>query len=225
MPNLGPPVDATPRPLPARVPIRGAHAVLEPLHRRHLADLWEAAQGDDDSWAYMAYGPFPTRDALAAHIAAYAARHDPMLWAVRQISSGRVTGWLSLMDIRPADAAIELGQIWFAPPLRRTRAATEAMALLLRLAADELGYRKLVWRCHALNVPSRRAAERLGFALEGVLRDDRVVKGRSRDTACYAVLSDQWPACRDALLAWLDAANFAPDGTALRGLAELRQPT
>jgi hypothetical protein len=74
-------------------------------------------------------------------------------------------------------------------------------------------------------VPSRRAAERLGFALEGVLRDDRVVKGRSRDTACYAVLSDQWPACRDALLAWLDAANFAPDGTALRGLAELRQPT
>jgi RimJ/RimL family protein N-acetyltransferase len=171
----------------------------------------------------MAYGPFASKDQLAAHVAEQAARHDPMVWAVRQISSGRITGMLSLMDIRPHDAAIELGHIWFAPALRRTRAATEAMALLLRLAADELGYRKLVWRCHALNQPSRRAAERLGFTLEGVLRADRVVKGRSRDTACYAILADRWPDCRDAILTWLDDANFAPDGTALNGLADLRR--
>ena len=178
--------------------------------------------GTDASWTYMAYGPFQTRDQLAAHIEDQAARHDPLFWAVRQISSGRVTGLLSLMDIRPRDAVIELGHIWFSPSLRRTRAATEAMAMLLRLAADELGYRKLVWRCHALNEPSRRAAERLGFTLEGVLRADRVIKGHSRDTACYAILADQWPDCRAALLAWFDPDNFRPDGTALRGLADLR---
>ncbi len=96
------------------------------------------------------------------------------------------------------------------------------MFLLLRLAADELGYRRLVWKCNALNAPSLRAAERLGFRLEGVLRAHYVVKGRRRDSAMFSILAEEWPACRDAIAAWLDPGNFAPDGTATRGLASLR---
>ena len=221
-PPLGPPVDATPRPLPARVRLRGRDVELEPLHVRHAAELWQAAQGADDSWAYMFYGPFPDQAAMARHVAAFAATHDPMAWAVRPVATGLVSGWICLMAIDPAHAAIELGHIWFAPRMQRTRAATEAMFLLLRLAADELGYRRLVWRCHALNAPSRRAATRLGFQLEGVLRADRVVKGRLRDTASFSLLASEWPACRDALATWLDPANFTPDGTARRSLAAIR---
>jgi len=220
--ELGKPVDATPRPLPARVPIRGAHMMLEPLHRRHTGDLWEAMQGADSSFTWMAYGPFADQQAVAAHVNWLATQHDPMVWAVRPVVTGRVTGWLSLMDMRPEHAAIELGHIWFGPAMQRTRAATEAMFLLLRLAMDELGYRRVAWRCDALNVPSRRAAERLGFRYEGLIRADRVVKGRRRDTMSFSILDDEWPRCRDGLLAWLDAGNFAPDGTALHGLAELR---
>ena len=145
-----------------------------------------------------------------------------MLWAVRPVATGVVSGWLSLMDMQPGHAAIELGNIWFAPRMQRTRAATEAMFLLLRLAADELGYRRLVWKCHALNAPSRRAAERLGFRFEGILRAHYTAKGRRRDTAMFSILADEWPACRDALTRWLDPANFAADGTALAGLASLR---
>lgn len=221
---VGPLIDATPRPLPVRVAIRGRAAVLEPLHPRHVAELWQAAQaaGGTESWDYLGYGPFADEAALATTIASLASQHDPMFWAVRPVATGVVSGWLSLMDIQPANAAIEIGHIWFAPRLQRTRAATEAMFLLMRMAMDELGYRRLMWKCNALNAPSRRAAERLGFTYEGTLRAHQVVKGRRRDTAYFSILADEWPGARDALLAWLDDANMAPDGTTRRGLAEIR---
>lgn len=219
---IGPERDPTPRSLPARVPIRGRHVHLEPLHVRHVPDLWRAAQGADASWVYMGYGPFPSEGALRSYVAAFAAQHDPMAWAVRPVATGMVSGWLTLMDIQPQNAAIELGNIWFSPVMQRTRAATEAMLLPLRLAADELGYRRLVWKCNALNAPSRRAADRLGFAYEGTLRAHMIVKGRERDTAMYSIRADEWPTRRDAILAWLDDANFAPDGTARRPLAAFR---
>ncbi len=219
---VGPVVDPTPRPLPARIRLRGRDVELEPLHARHAGELWDAAQGAEASWTYLGYGPFADEAAMRRHVAAFAATHDPMAWAVRPVATGVVSGWLTLMEIQPANAAIELGHIWFAPRMQRTRAATEAMFLLLRLAADELGYRRLVWKCNALNEPSRRAALRLGFQYEGLLRATNVVKGRRRDTAYYSILDDEWPRCRDALAAWLEPANFGADGTALHGLASLR---
>ena len=221
-PPVGPPVDSTPRPLPARVRIRGRDAELEPLHVRHAPELWRAAAGADASWTYMGYGPFADEADLTRHVALCASQHDPVYWAVRPVATGTVSGWLSLMNIAPQDGGIELGNIWFAPVMQRTRAATEAMYLLLRLAADELGYRRLAWRCHALNASSRRAAERLGFTYEGTLRCDRVIKGRARDTAVYSILAAEWPGCAHALTQWLSPENAAPDGTALRGLASLR---
>ncbi len=141
-PPVGPEVDATPRPLPARVPLRGQHVVLEPLHRRHAAELWDAAQGADDSWAYLGCGPFASADAMARYVADFAVEQDRVVWAVRPVATGAVSGWLALLDIQPKHASIELGSIWFAPRMQRTRAATEAMFLPLRLAADELGYRR-----------------------------------------------------------------------------------
>jgi RimJ/RimL family protein N-acetyltransferase len=221
---LGPSVDPFPRPLPARMPLRGRHVVLEPLHRRQAAELWQAAQapGADASWDYLGYGPFATEAAMETFVAGFAATHDPMAWAVRPVATGAVTGWLTLMDIQPANAAIELGHIWFGPRMQRTRAATEALFLPMKLAMDDLGYRRLVWKCNALNEPSRRAAARLGFTAEGRLRAHLVVKGRRRDTDYFSILAEEWPRCRDALLAWLDDANVGPDGTTRRGLAEIR---
>ncbi len=219
---IGPEVDATPRPLPARVPIRGQYAVLEPLHRRHAEELWQAAQGADESWTYLPYGPFPSQAALTSFVADRGAEHDPIVWAIRPVTTGVTSGWLALMDIQPRNAAIELGGIWFAPRLQRTRAATEAMFMLLRLAADDLGYRRLLWKCNALNAPSRRAADRLGFTYEGTLRAHMVTKGRRRDSAYFSILDDEWPRCREALRRWLNPANFGHDGTALQSLAALR---
>ena len=193
---------------------------------RHAPELWRAAQsGDamgDASWAYLGYGPFASAEAMTQVRRDFASTHDPMAWAVRPIATGVVSGWLALMDIQPKNAAIELGHIWLAPAMQRTRASTEAMFLPLKLAADDLGYRRLVWKCNALNAPSKRAAERLGFTYEGRHRAHLVVKGRLRETDWYSIVGHEWPRCRDAILAWLDDSNFAPDGTARRGLAEIR---
>ena len=222
MPPIGPEVDTTPRPLPARVAIRGQHAVLEPLHPRHAPELWRAAQGADDSWTYLGQGPFPSAEAMARYIGDFASDAHYMPWAIRPVATGEVSGWLALLDIQPKHASIELGSIWFAPRMQRTRAATETIFLLLRHAADDLGYRRLVWKCNALNAPSKRAAERLGFTYEGRHRAHWVVKGRLRDTDWYSIVGDEWPSRRDALLRWLAPDNFAPDGTAKQGLAEIR---
>jgi RimJ/RimL family protein N-acetyltransferase len=225
-PPIGPLVDATPRPLPPRTALRGTNVHLEPLHPRHAPDLWRAAETGtergDNSFAYLGYGPFGSARALSEFVAEFAAQQDHVAWAVRPVATGVASGWLTLMSIEPRNAAIELGNIWLAPVVQRTRAATEAMFLPLRLAADDLGYRRLVWKCNALNARSCRAAERLGFTYEGLHRAHTVVKGRRRDTAWYSILDDEWPRCRDATLAWLDATNFAAAGTAMRGLAEIR---
>ena len=164
---VGPEVDATPRGLPARTKLRGSTVELEPLHRRHVPELWQAMQGADDSWAYLGYGPFASESALARFVEDFATTHDPVVWAVRPTATGVATGWLALLDIQPRNAVIELGHIWFGPRMRRTRAATEAMFMLLRLAADDLGYRRLCWKCNALNGPSRRAARAAGLRLRG----------------------------------------------------------
>lgn len=219
---LGPEVDPWPRPLPARTAMAGAHVALEPLHRRHVAELFEAARTAGEDFTYLDSGPFDTRDAMMAWVTASAARHDPMFWAVRPVASGAASGWLALSDIAPEHASIEIGHIWFSPRMQRTRAATEAVSLLLWRAADELGYRRLGWRCDALNQAAMRAAERLGFTAEGVLRGDKVVKGRLRNTAVFSITAEEWPSRRDAMAAWLAPDNFAHDGTARRGLASFR---
>jgi RimJ/RimL family protein N-acetyltransferase len=96
------------------------------------------------------------------------------------------------------------------------------MLLLMRHALDELGYRRLVWKCHALNAPSRRAAARLGFTYEGTHRANVVTKGRRRDTAWFSILAEEWPGRRDAILAWLDAANWDANGAPRASLANFR---
>jgi RimJ/RimL family protein N-acetyltransferase len=159
---------------------------------------------------------------MARQVADLAANRDRLFWTVRPHPSGRASGWLALLDIQPRNASIELGSIWFSPRLRRSPAATEAMFLLLRLAADQLGYLRLVWKCDALNAASKRAAERLGFTYEGRHRMHMIVKGRSRDTDWYSIVAAEWPRCRDALAAWLDPANFTQDGAQRFRLEELR---
>ena len=85
-----------------------------------------------------------------------------------------------------------------------------------------MGYRRLEWKCNALNAASRRAAERFGFTFEGVFRNHMVVKGQSRDTAWYAITDDEWPAIRAAFEAWLAPENFDAEGRQLRRLDQLR---
>ena len=100
--------------------------------------------------------------------------------------------------------------------------------MLLISHAFELGYRRVEWKCDALNAPSRRAAERLGFRFEGIFRQHRVVNGRNRDTAWFSIIDSEWPAIRECHRRWLTPDNFDADGRQHQSLskmtAELTKP-
>jgi RimJ/RimL family protein N-acetyltransferase len=117
------------------------------------------------------------------------------------------------MSIRPEMRVVEVGNILLSPRLQRTRLATEAQYLLACYAFETLGYRRYEWKCDALNAASRRAALRLGFRYEGIFRDHMIIKGRSRDTAWFAMLAADWPARRAVFERWLAPENFDAGGT------------
>jgi hypothetical protein len=96
--------------------------------------------------------------------------------------------------------------------VQRSRVTTEVAYLLARHAFDDLGHRRLEWKCNALNARSRAAAERFGFTYEGTFRQHMIVKGGNRDTAWFSLLDGEWPAVRAAFEAWLDPANFDAEG-------------
>lgn len=214
-----------PRPMPPHTPLRGRFVDLEALDpARHSDDLWQALQGpeaDPAQWDYLPYGPFVARADFDAWLAGYARGGDPLFFAVHERTGGRVLGLLALMRIAAAHGCVEIGHLSFGSAMQRTPGATEAVYLLARRVFD-LGYRRLEWKCDAANARSRRAAERLGFSAEGLFRQHRVVKGRNRDSAWYALLDGGWPRCRVAFERWLAADNFTAEGRQRQTLTALR---
>ena len=91
--------------------------------------------------------------------------------------------------------------------------------MLARNAFEQLGYRRVEWKCDSLNAGSRRAAERFGFTFEGVFEQHMVIKGRNRDTAWYAITDNRWPAVRAAFEGWLAPSNFDEEGGSGGGCA------
>jgi RimJ/RimL family protein N-acetyltransferase len=92
------------------------------------------------------------------------------------------------------------------------------MYLMARHVFEDLGYRRYEWKCNALNEPSRRAAQRLGFTYEGIFRQHMVIKDQNRDTAWFSMLDNEWPARKRAFETWLDPSNFNESGQQLQSL-------
>ena len=210
---IGEAVDWRPAKRPARAELRGRHVVMRPLDAStDAASLHAASVGDPAIWTYLPYGPFDSRDDLERMLRGFEASEDPLFFTFCPLPGERPVGVASYLRIAHEHGSIEIGHIWMGKELQRTTAATEGIYLLAANAFDTLGYRRLEWKCDALNAASRRAADRLGFRFEGVFRKHYVIKGRNRDTAWYAITDDEWPAVRAACQEWLDPANFDEDG-------------
>lgn len=219
---LGPRVDNwVPPPVPDGAILEGRYARLEPLSAEaHAALLFRAYVGHDHVWDYLPYGPFSSAALYHRWVREMAQGDDPFFYAVRDLDTGLYGGVASFLRIAPQAGSIEVGHINFAPALQQTRASTEAMFLMMRWVF-EAGYRRYEWKCDTLNLPSRRAAQRLGFSYEGVFRQALVVKGRNRDTAWFAAIDKEWPALREAYRAWLNPANFDTSGRQIERLGDL----
>ena len=191
------------------VTLTGRYVTLRPLVPDDAAALYEASR-DETVWRFLGYGPWASAGEYRAWVAANAPSRDPLFLTV--VVDGQPRGVVSYLRIEPAHGVVEIGHIWYAPSIQRTPATTEAAYLLARHVFDDLGYRRLEWKCNALNEPSRRAAERFGFTYEGTFRQHMWVKGANRDTAWFAMLDGEWPTIRAAFEAWLDPANFDANG-------------
>ncbi|WIJ25239.1 GNAT family N-acetyltransferase [Devosia sp. RR2S18] len=198
---------------PEPIVLQGRYVRLEPLQQRHAADLLAASVGEGVPERYRwLFEPAPTTLAEAeSFIERMNAGADRFVAVVDQQSS-RALGRQGWMRIFPEHGSIEIGGVYWGPQLARTPLATEALFLFARHAFDDLGYRRFEWKCNNRNEPSKAAALRFGFQFEGVFRQDRIVKGESRDTAWYSVIDSEWPAIRAEFERWLDPANFDADG-------------
>ncbi len=213
--------DFVPPPVPDKRVMTGRFAQLERLDpERHGEALFRAFAEDPGVWDYLPYGPFATEAEFVRWLSDVAVTRDPYFYAVRDLETGQVGGVMSYLRITPEMGTIELGHINFAPQLQRTRAATEAMVLMITWAFG-VGYRRFEWKCDSLNLNSRRAAQRLGLSYEGVFRQAAVIKGRNRDTAWFAATDDEWPALKAAYEAWLAPSNFDKEGRQFEHLTDL----
>jgi RimJ/RimL family protein N-acetyltransferase len=220
---VGPIVDPLPPGLvPDQRPLFGRRVRLEPVSlARHALDLYESFSKDDPQgtlWTYLGYGPFASYDDFHGWLKDREASRDPWFYAFIRRDTGTAAGMGAFMRLDAASGVIEIGHIWMSPGLQKTREASEAIFLMMRHSLDELGCRRLEWKCDALNAPSRKAALRFGFTFEGIFRQHLIVKGRNRDTAWYSIIDKEWPPLRSAFQEWLKDDNFDAEGRQKRRL-------
>lgn len=210
--------------VPARSVLEGRYVRLEPMNAaEHTEALYHASHDSEQAlqvWKHLLSGPWSTIESYQAVLRQQSASRDTLFFAIRSLDTGRICGQASFLNIHALNGSIEIGHIWFSPELQKTRAATEALILMIRHAMDDLGYRRMEWKCNALNSNSRRAAKRLGFRFEGVFYNHQISKGKNRDTAWYSILDYEWPTLRNITDNWLDPTNFDNTGQARTSLSE-----
>lgn len=204
--------EGVPRPEP--VVLQGRYVRLEPLALAHAGDLYDASAAPGAAERFQFLGDEPPSDLadMTDWVRRAGGRPDPLFFAVVDQGTGRAEGRAALLRIDERNGVIEIGSILWGPRLARTRGATEAFWLLADYAFG-LGYRRLEWKCNNLHEGSKRAATRFGFTFEGTFAQHMVVKGRSRDTAWFAICDWRWPAISAAIATWLEPGNFDHHGT------------
>lgn len=189
-------------PWPDPVELRGQHAALLPLSAAHEAGLVEAVR-DGELWQLW-YTSIPTPEGMAAEIErrlGLQARGSMLPFTVLD-ASGRIVGMTTYMNVDAAHRRVEIGSTWYAAGAQRGPLNTECKLMLLGHAFEALDCIAVEFRTHRFNTQSRRAIERLGAQLDGILRaHQRAANGTLRDTAVYSITAAEWPTVR-AHLQW-----------------------
>jgi RimJ/RimL family protein N-acetyltransferase len=182
--------------------LSGPHARLEPLSHEHTAGLREATR-DGELWKLW-YTAVPSPEGMTAEIDRRLGLHatgSMLPWTVLD-PSGRIVGMTTYMNVDAANRRVEIGSTWYARSAQRGALNTQCKRLLLAHAFEQLQCIAVEFRTHRLNTQSRRAIERLGAQLDGILRAHQVSpNGTLRDTAVYSITSAEWPTVR-AHLDW-----------------------
>lgn len=181
------------------ISLKGSHVTLVPLEHSHGDDL-AASVGDlHQLW----YTNIPSSDGMHQEIErrmGLQAQGKMTPFAICT-PDGTPVGMTTYMNIDAANKRIEIGSTWISKSVQRSHLNTEVKLLLLTHAFEVLDCIAVELRTHRLNAQSRRAIERLGAQLDGILRSHMVVaNGTIRDTAVYSITAHEWPAIKAGLL-------------------------
>ncbi|MGE0449419.1 MAG: GNAT family N-acetyltransferase [Vicinamibacterales bacterium] len=194
--HLDAPFDLTP------VTLRGTQVTLRPLSLDHQAGLVEAVR-DGELWRLW-FTTVPAPEEMGLEIARRLAlqQSGSMLPFTVLDRTGTPVGMTTFMNVDAVHRRVEIGATWYAARVQRTVLNTECKLLLLTHAFETLACIAVELRTHVLNVRSRRAIERLGARLDGILRNhQRASNGTLRDTCVYSIIASEWPTVR-AHLEW-----------------------
>ena len=184
------------------VTLAGRIVRLVPLETAHRKALIQAVS-DGQLWQLW-YTTVPSPPEMAGEIARRLALEESgsmLPFTVISQETGRVTGMTTFMHIDAVHKRVEIGSTWYAASVQRSGLNTEAKLLLLAHAFDTLGCIAVEFRTHFFNTQSRRAIERLGARLDGVLRSHQLAKnGTLRDTCVYSITEAEWPTVRANLM-------------------------
>ena len=181
------------------VTLSGQHVRLEPLSAAHHDDLVLAVQ-DGELWNHW-YTAIPRPEAMQSEIARrldLQAKGSMCAFAVMDPATGRAVGMTTYMNIDAANRRVEIGSTWYRQSVQRSPVNTEAKRLLLAHAFEKINCIAVEFRTHFFNQQSRRAIERLGAKLDGVLRSHQInphpmAPGALRDTCVYSIIASEWP--------------------------------
>jgi len=203
--------DTNPSKIPAKKVYSGEFVTLHPVEPESDVDeLFLNSHGSNRNeriWTYMLYGPFSNKNEMLDWLSECRASSDIIFFTVTSKESNRRVGMMSILNINPQMKTLELGNIWYLPVVHFTKVNTEVVYLILREVFDVLNYRRVEWKCDALNARSRAAALRLGFSFEGIFRQHYIVKNRNRDTAWFAMIDRDWPDIKANMDKWLYAGE------------------
>jgi RimJ/RimL family protein N-acetyltransferase len=183
----------------APVTLQGRHVLLMPLDISHRNDLIEAVQ-DGELWNHW-YTAIPSPEAMQAEIERrleLQAMASMCPFTVIDTVTGKAVGMTTYMNIDAPNRRLEIGSTWYRASVQRTALNTEAKRLLLGHAFEQLQCIAVEFRTHFFNQQSRRAIERLGAKLDGVLRSHQInphplAAGALRDTCVYSIIASEWP--------------------------------
>lgn len=181
------------------VTLSGQHVRLEPLSASHHDGLVEAVR-DGQLWQLW-YTAIPTPEGMAAEIQRrldLQAKGSMCPFAVIDPSTGQAVGMSTYMNVDAGNLRVEIGSTWYRQSVQRSPLNTEAKRLLLTHAFEQLNCIAVEFRTHFMNQQSRRAIERLGAKLDGVLRSHQInphplAAGTLRDTCVYSIIAPEWP--------------------------------
>ena len=211
-------------PHPKGISIEGKLVSIKPLIANEFAEelfMANALDKEGINWEYLPYGPFENLSDYIDWIQSFEEHDDPVFFAIISKKLKKAIGIASYLRINPNDGLIEVGHINYSPLLQRTTEGTEAMFLMMQWAFDN-GYRRYEWKCNALNMRSRKAAQRLGFSYEGVFRQMTISKGRNRDTAWFAIIDKDWQVIQKCFHQFLSDINL--DEKSKYSLSSLTKP-